>query len=155
MACEIERKFLVDTKRWQPADEGLKIMQCYLVRSPEMSLRLRLAGEQAFLTIKGASHGISRSEFEYTIPRQDAFDMLKEFKVKNSIIKTRYYTQVGSHRWEIDVFEGDNHGLVLAEIELGSEDENFIMPDWITEEVSGDPRYRNACLAAHPYKQWQ
>ena len=154
MACEIERKFLVDTSRWQPTDEGIKIVQCYLVRSPGLSLRLRLAGEQAFLTIKGASHGISRSEFEYAIPRQDAFDMLKEFKPDRSIIKTRYYTQVGAYRWEIDVFEGDNHGLVLAEIELSSENESFTVPDWVTEEVSDDSRYRNACLAAHPYSQW-
>ena len=154
MTQEIERKYLVDLNRWQPTDEGVKIMQCYLVRSPQMTLRLRLAGEKAFLTLNGPTCGISRSEFEYAIPRSDALSMLKEFPVSGSIIKTRYYTQVGSHRWEIDLFEGDNAGLAVAEIELASADETFELPDWVTCEVSSDPRYRNAQLVEHPYSHW-
>ncbi|MBE6367987.1 MAG: CYTH domain-containing protein [Lentisphaerae bacterium] len=155
MGCEIERKFLVDPRRWQPEAPGVKMVQCYLVRSEKLTLRLRLAGEQAFLTIKGPVNGISRSEFEYPIPRQDAMDMLREFNPDNCVSKVRYYTQVGQHRWEVDVFEGKNHGLITAEIELNSEAEEFVMPDWATMEVSSDPRYRNACLAVKPFAEWK
>lgn len=154
MACEIERKFLVDPQRWQPDGAGVRMLQCYLVRTPAMTLRLRLADDKAFLTIKGAASGISRSEFEYQIPRQDAMDMLAEFKPENSVSKTRYCTKVGQHIWEVDVFEGKNQGLITAEIELSSEDESFVKPDWVTLDVSADRRYRNACLAVNPYSEW-
>ena len=154
MAEEIERKYLIDPARWQPSGSGIKIMQCYLVRSKQMTLRLRMADNKAFLTIKGPTRGITRSEFEYEIPRQDALDMLKEFPVSGSITKTRYYEQVGSYRWEVDVFAGENSGLYLAEIELPAADAEFELPDWVTQEVSTDRRYRNAYLADHPYSQW-
>lgn len=155
MAKEIERKYLIDLARWQKPANGIKIMQCYLVRSENMTLRLRLADDKAFLTIKGRTSGISRSEFEYVIPRQDALEMLKEFPVSASVCKTRYYEQIGSHRWEVDVFEGGNAGLAVAEIELADADEKFELPAWVLQEVSNDKRYRNAYLADHPYSQWQ
>ena len=154
MAKEIERKYLVDLTRWQPQGKGIRIMQCYLVRSEKMTLRLRLADDQAFLTIKGRTSGISRSEFEYNIPRKDALDMLKEFPVSASVCKTRYYEQIGAHRWEVDIFEGANAGLAVAEIELTAADETFELPPWVLQEVSDDRRYRNAYLADHPFSNW-
>ncbi len=154
MGCEIERKFLVDLTRWQQPDAGIKIIQGYLVRSEKFTVRLRLADQQAFLTIKGSTHGISRSEYEYPIPLSDAMKMFQEFSDGNFITKTRYYTQVGQHRWEVDIFEGANTGLALAEIELSDENEFFEKPEWATSEVSFDRRYRNAALISHPYTQW-
>lgn len=155
MSKEIERKYLVDLNLWQPKNKGIKIMQCYLVRSEGMTLRLRIADDKAFLTIKGRTNGISRSEFEYPIPKRDAMDMLKEFPVSASVCKTRYYEDVAGHRWEIDIFEGANAGLAVAEIELTNADEKFELPEWVTQEVSDDRRYRNAYLAEHPYKDWE
>ena len=155
MACEIERKFLVDTAQWTPPAQGVKIIQGYLVRSEKVSVRLRLADKQAFLTLKGSTRGISRSEFEYEIPPADAMQMMQEFSDGNFVCKTRYYVQVGKHCGEVDVFDGANAPLVMAEIKLASEDEEFEKPDWILEEVSADRRYRNAYLAGHPYSQWQ
>ena len=155
MGCEIERKFLVDLDKWQKPEKGVRIMQGYLVRSEKISMRLRLADDKAFLTIKGASKGISRSEFEYEIPPADLEAMLAEFGSGKYISKVRYHEKVGSHLWEIDVFEGDNAGLVIAEIELASADEEFEMPVWATKEVSTDKRYRNACLVETPYKLWK
>ena len=154
MGCEIERKFLIDPAKWQKPEKGVRIMQGYLIRSEGLSLRLRLADDKAFLTIKGASKGISRSEFEYEIPPEDLEAMLKEFGSGKYISKMRYYEQVGDHRWEIDIFEGENAGLAVAEIELQSEDETFELPSWVTEEVSGDFRYRNAYLVENPYTKW-
>ena len=155
MAKEIERKYLVDLSLFQLPEKGITIMQCYLVRAEGMTLRLRFADDKAFLTLKGRTDGISRSEFEYAIPRRDAIDMLKEFPVSASVCKTRYHVKVGSHLWEVDIFEGDNAGLAVAEIELLSADETFEIPKWVTQEVSSDRRYRNAYLADHPYSQWQ
>ena len=154
MGCEIERKFLVDLARWQKPEKGVRIKQGYLVWHEGLSLRLRLADNKAFLTIKGASKGISRSEFEYEIPPEDLDAMFEEFGSGKYISKVRYYEQVGDHRWEIDIFEGANTGLAVAEIELKHEDEVFEMPSWVTEEVSDDPRYRNAYLVEKPYSEW-
>ena len=155
MGCEIERKFLIDTAKWQPQSRGVRIVQGYLVRSEKLSLRLRLADDKAFLTIKGASKGISRSEFEYEIPPEDLDAMFEEFGSGKFISKTRYYQQVGSHCWEIDIFEDENSGLAMAEIELAAPDEIFEMPDWVLEEVSEDKRFRNAYLVENPYSTWQ
>ena len=154
MGCEIERKFLVDLAKWHKPEKGVRIKQGYLVRHEGLSLRLRLADDKAFLTIKGASKGISRSEFEYEIPPEDLEAMFAEFGSGKYISKVLYYEQVGSHRWEIDIFEGANTGLAVAEIELEHEDEVFEMPSWVTEEVSDDPRYRNAYLVEKPYSEW-
>jgi adenylate cyclase len=129
-------------------------MQGYLAATGRLTLRARLQGDQGVLTVKGASRGISRSEFEYAIPAADAKAMLAELAEGALIEKTRYLVRVGAHLWEIDVFAGDNAGLVLAEIELSAEDEAFERPAWLGAEVSDDPRYYNANLTRHPYKDW-
>jgi len=155
MATEIERKFLVRDDRWrEQAQPGVQLMQGYLASTPAVTVRARLKGEQAVLTIKGATRGISRSEYEYPIPVADAKAMLSELAETGIIEKTRYRVQCGAHTWELDLFAGDNAGLVLAELELCAEDEAFERPSWLGEEVSDDPRYYNANLARHPFKDW-
>ena len=150
---EIERKFLVDTKKWQPSGSGKKIKQGYLSVDPERVVRVRISGQEAFLTIKGKAEGISRTEMEYKIPLNDAeilLAMCTGFPVK----KTRYVEVIENNRWEIDVFEGENQGLVMAEIELECEKQVFGLPAWIECEVSEDPRYFNAFLSQKPFSLW-
>lgn len=155
MAVEIERKYLVTGDSWRAAVESQsRIMQGYLSEGGRATVRARVKGDKAFLTIKGATTGISRSEYEYEIPVADAEQMLAELAVSSVIDKTRYGVRQGNHVWDLDVFAGDNVGLVMAEVELGSEDEAFEMPDWAGEEVSGDGRYFNSNLASHPFKTW-
>ena len=153
MAIEIERKFLVDVTKLPKLNGGTRILQGYLLaRSP--SIRVRIAGSKAFLTIKGKPHNhISRNEFEYEIPRIDGLELLKECK-ELIITKTRYEVMHEDHLWEIDVFENENKGLIVAEIELDDEHEEFIMPPWVTSEISHDIRYTNASLSQLPYSQW-
>lgn len=153
MGIEIERKFLVHRKLWKPQGEGVRIAQGYLSTDPERTVRVRVKGSKGYLTVKGRNEGISREEFEYEIPLEDAEAMLA--LCEPSIIeKQRYLEEVVGHVWEIDVFAGENEGLVLAEIELGHETEGFAMPEWLGDEVSGDKRYYNASLAGHPYREW-
>jgi len=155
MATEIERKFLVKNQAWRDsviAESSIK--QGYLANQANATVRVRIARETAFLTIKGATKGISRSEFEYEIPVSDAEEMLNALAEQPLIEKTRYKVQCGGHIWDLDVFAGANSGLVLAEVELGSEDESFVLPKWAGEEVSDDPRYYNANLIKHPYAVW-
>lgn len=155
MAVEIERKFLVEQDTWRAQVESeARIMQGYLANSEDVTVRARVKGDQAFLTIKGASRGVARSEFEYSIPVEDAEDMLRELAVSPPVDKVRYRVRVGGHVWDLDVFSGENAGLVMAEVELGAEDEAFEMPDWAGQEVSSDPRYYNVNLARNPYKHW-
>jgi len=155
MAIEIERKFLVEGDSWRDAVVSeTPVMQGYLASTGRVTLRARLKGEQGVLTIKGATRGISRAEYEYPIPAQDAKAMLAELAESAIIDKTRFHVRVGEHLWELDVFAGENAGLVLAEIELVSEDEHFERPAWLGAEVSDDPRYYNANLARHPYQRW-
>ena len=154
MALEIERKFLIDKTRCPLPAEGVKMVQGYLMRSMELSIRLRLAGEEAFLTIKGAQKNFTRSEFEYKIPAGDAEKMLAEFADGQLVSKTRYCIPMGNHTWEVDIFEGANKPLAVAEIELSSEAEAFELPDWVTSEVTGDKRYNNTYLAEKPYSTW-
>ena len=154
MGQEIERKFLVDTARWQPRDAGVHYSQGYLSSDKERIVRVRIEGDQAKLTIKGRSTGITRSEFEYTIPLADAQAMLSGLCEQPLIDKHRHTEQHHGKTWEIDVFHGDNEGLVVAEIELASEDEAFERPDWALREVSDDPRYFNAALLKNPFKNW-
>ena len=154
MALEIERKFLIDKTRCPLPAEGVKMVQGYLMRSMELSIRLRLAGEEAFLTIKGAQKNFTRSEFEYQIPAEDAKKMLDEFIDRELVSKTRYYIPAGNHTWEVDIFEGANAPLAIAEIELSSEEESFELPKWVTSEVTGDKRYNNTYLAEKPYSTW-
>ena len=153
MAKEIERKFLVDTSKLPTLPKGHIMKQGY-VPTQGITVRARISGDQAFLTLKGRASGLSRSEFEYTIPLEDAQQILNELCAHPLIEKTRYLIPYGDHTWELDIFEGDNKGLVVAEIELSSENETFELPDWTTEEVSYDRKYRNSNLITHPFCNW-
>ena len=150
---EIERKFLVDTDLWTDRSGGEQYRQAYLSKDGD-TVRARVAGNKAYLTIKGKAQGISRPEFEYEIPVADAEAMF-DLAISAVVSKTRYRQTVGGKLWEIDVFHGDNEGLVIAEIELESETEPFEKPVWVTKEVSFDKRYTNAALARNPYKSWK
>ena len=155
MATEIERKFLLCNDHWRgAADAGQVMRQGYLIGAERASVRVRISGERADLNIKGMTLGIERQEYEYAIPLAEAEEMLDSLCERPLIEKTRYHVRHGEHTWEIDVFSGDNAGLVVAEIELGSADEDFARPDWLGKEVSDDPRYYNVCLVSHPYKDW-
>lgn len=155
MATEIERKFLLRDESWrESANGGTRFRQGYLIGAQRASVRVRIEGEQANLNIKSATLGIQRQEYEYPIPLEEAEELLDTLCEQPQIIKTRYLVPYGKHTWEIDVFSGDNEGLVVAEVELGAEDEAFEHPPWIGEEVSGDTRYYNVCLVSHPYKDW-
>ncbi|MCG6969258.1 MAG: CYTH domain-containing protein [Gammaproteobacteria bacterium] len=155
MANEIERKFLVTNDSWrEQVFRQSKMCQGYLNDNQQSSVRVRVAGDQAYLNIKSATLGVFRKEYEYAIPADDAHEMLSEMAQKPLIEKTRYYVKYADHVWEVDVFEGDNAGLIVAEVELSREDEAFERPPWAGEEVSSDPRYYNVCLVKHPYKSW-
>ena len=155
MAIEIERKFLLRDDSWQAsADSGEFIRQGYLAGSEKSSIRVRIAGDQANINIKSATLDITRQEYEYPIPVAEANEMLDSLCEGPLIEKIRYHVSHEKHLWEIDVFSGDNQGLVVAEVELGSAEENFERPDWLGEEVSDDTRYYNVCLVRHPYKDW-
>jgi adenylate cyclase len=155
MGVEIERKFLVHGEEWKNnAGEGTDFQQGYLSRGGDCSVRVRIEGNRANLNIKSATLGISRQEFEYPVPVADAKELLSLF-CPATVIKKRYLINFAGKTWEIDVFAGDNHGLVIAEIELDSIDEKFQLPPWAGEEVSADPRYYNTELAKHPYNSWK
>ncbi len=154
MAVEIERKFRTNGVDFLANQEGERLIQGYLSHDPRATVRLRVQGDRAWLTIKGKTHGASRSEFEYPIPSADAHAMLEEMCPEGVIDKTRYRIRVGEHVWEVDEFHGDNRGLVVAEVELDSEDQPFERPPWLGEEVTGDPRYYNSALSRTPYVQW-
>ena len=147
MATETERKFLVTGDFKPEATSHSDIVQRYLVIDPDKTVRIRISGGKAFLTIKAkpAEGAISRSEWEFGIPVEDAVEMLK-MCLPGKIEKTRYLVPSGKHTFEVDVFHGKNEGLVIAEIELQSETEEFEKPGWLGEEVTGNPRYYNANL---------
>ncbi|MDD9893390.1 MAG: CYTH domain-containing protein [Gammaproteobacteria bacterium] len=162
MATEIERKLLIKNDAWRSQVlRSERITQGYLnqydpnVEGPQSSVRVRIGGSldtpKAWLNIKSATLGIERQEYEYEIPVADAEEMLATLCKRPQIDKTRHYVTVAEHLWEIDEFHGDNDGLIVAEIELGSADESFQMPDWAGEDVSGDPRYYNSELIKNPY----
>ena len=153
MPTEIERKFLVKSDAWKDGPPGVEIRQGYLANDKERSVRVRLAGDKAFITVKGAGEGITRSEFEYPVPLEDAREMLA-LCLPSLIEKTRHERRHAGHLWEVDEFQGDNDGLVVAEIELDAEDRDFEKPEWAGEELSDDPRYLNACLAERPWREW-
>jgi len=155
MGIEIERKFLVDHARWDatPKPPGNLYKQGYVLHEANRTVRVRITGDAAYLTFKGATQGISRSEYEYQIPVNDGVDLLNSFTT-SVVEKTRYIINHQGKRWEVDVFDGDNAGLIMAEIELQSEDEMFERPDWILREVSEDSRYYNSNLSVHPFKTW-
>ncbi len=154
MLFEIERKFLVADDSWNDGSVGLGISQGYLSQDLERTVRIRIGGEEAWLTVKGRTRGIRRAEFEYVIPVAEARKLL-ELCLPSVIDKTRHRVFYGGRTWEIDVFHGDNDGLVIAEVELADESVLLDLPPWIGEEVSADMRYFNSCLAARPYLNWQ
>ena len=152
MAIEIERKFLVEGTDWRTADPTY-ICQGYLNRDKERTVRIRVFGEQARITIKGISVGASRAEFEYWIPMEDGKQMLQLCE-SPLIEKNRHTVKFRNKLWEIDEFLGANQGLIVAEIELNSEDEPFEFPPWVGQEVTDDPKYFNSKLSIHPFSNW-
>ena len=153
MGVEIERKFKVNDS-FRPTTVGIEMAQGYLSRDPSRTVRIRTAGRQGFLTIKGKTEGARRLEYEYEIPNaeaQELFTLCDEPLVE----KTRYVENYAGHVWEVDVFHGANEGLIVAEIELTSETEVFALPAWAGAEVTGLKRYYNAALIAHPYRLWR
>ncbi len=154
MGLEIERKFLVVSDAWRVGAVGIEFRQGYLSTHKERTVRVRLEGEQGKLTIKGLTRGASRRELEYVIPPADANTMLDELCEQPLIEKTRYRVPTGDVVWEIDEFRGANAGLVVAEVELRSEDQQLVLPPWVGHEVTGDRRYFNSNLVARPYSTW-
>ncbi len=151
---EIERKFLVKNVSFLENNASKsRIVQGYLSSVPERTVRVRIKGEKGFITVKGITQGVSRFEWEKEISVAEAEQLLALCE-PGIIDKVRYEFPFGAHTYEIDVFSGENEGLVLAEIELKSENESFEKPDWLGEEVSQDNRYYNSYLNAHPYKNW-
>jgi adenylate cyclase len=153
MAVEIERKFLLASEDWRGGEPGVAYRQGYLVSDAIKTVRVRVAGERAYLTIKGGRIGIARPEYEYRIPVPEAEAMLA-FCEPNVIVKTRYRVPYADHVWEIDEFHGANEGLLVAEVELEDATETVELPPWVAEEVTVDIRYQNACLSRNPYSSW-
>ena len=155
MAQEIERKFLVISDTWKNnVSRRIHYRQGYLCGNSRSSIRVRVSDEAAHLNIKSATPGVRREEFEYPVPLHDAERMLDGLCDGPVIEKTRHFVEYHGHTWEVDVFEGQNQGLVVAEIELSRDDETFERPDWIGEEVSHDLRYYNTSLVRNPYTRW-
>lgn len=154
MAKEIERKFLVKDEEFKNLAKGVNYRQGYLSTVKERTVRVRTTDSEGFLTIKGITVGASRAEYEYKIPAADANEMLDNLCEKPIVEKNRYKIAAGKHTWEIDEFLGANLGLIVAEIELGAEDEKFEKPSWIGEEVTGDPKYFNSNLIKNPFSKW-
>ena len=154
MGKEIERKFLVKKDAWRPRSKESLYRQGYLSTVKERVVRVRVADGKGFLTVKGMTEGFSRFEFEYEIPVRDADHMLDILCERPLIEKIRHREEHEGMIWEIDVFLGDNEGLLLAEVELESPTRQFILPDWVGEEVSEDPRYFNANLVKNPFRRW-
>lgn len=154
MAQEIERKFLVLNDDFKKGIKPIFIQQGFINTAKETVIRVRMQGDRGFITIKSHSSGITRSEYEYEIPPDDAREMISTLCLKAIIEKYRYISEFEGHTWEVDQFLGENKGLVVAEIELSSEDEIFTKPPWLGEEVTGAPRYYNVNLIAHPFCEW-
>lgn len=154
MAIEIERKFLVKGYEWKSLAKGILYRQGYLPTQSGVTVRVRLVDDGAYLTIKSASVGHSRSEYEYPIPWEDAREMLDNLCDRPLIEKIRYKIPHKDLIWEVDEFLGENQGLIIAEVELEQEDSIIELPSWIDREVS-DPKYFNANLVKHPYSRWQ
>ncbi len=154
MGIEIERKFLVDEEKLRRfLGRGTSFEQGYFPTSDLTTVRIRIAGDSAFLTIKGKTTGATRSEFEYPVPLSEAREMLDQFCDK-TIIKKRYFIKQDQHTFEVDIFEGENAGLIVAEVELSSENETVNLPEWITKEVTHDSRYYNSQLLQNPISKW-
>ncbi|RDV40027.1 CYTH domain-containing protein [Bradymonadaceae bacterium TMQ3] len=155
MGIEIERKFLVCDASWRThIKQSQPMAQGYLAASPGTTVRVRVAGAEAFLTLKGPVKELARAEFEYAIPVEEAREMLALFCEGHRLEKIRHEVEVGEHLWEIDEFTGENQGLIVAEVELASADEVFVRPRWLGAEVSGMPRYYNSQLVVRPFACW-
>lgn len=154
MGIEIERKFLVVSDEWKRLAEPVFMRQGYICSLPGRVVRVRIEADSAMLTMKGKSSGISRGEWEYAIPLMDAEELLRDLCEQPLIEKKRYRIAMDGLVWEVDEFLGDNAGLIVAEVELLSEEQNVILPNWVGEEVSHDHRYANANLFKHPYTRW-
>lgn len=154
MAKEIERKFLVNTERLPTLTQGQSLKQGYICNDPERVVRVRLAEAAAFITVKGSNVGATRLEFEYAIPVADAQTMLEELCPAPLIEKVRHRIAHQDHIWDVDVFSGDNAGLVIAEVELNDEDELVALPDWVEREVTGESAYYNSNLQETPFSRW-
>jgi len=154
MPREIERKYLVKDERFKKNASRKYICQAYLSRAKNRTVRVRIAGDQAFLTIKGKSRSSARREYEYEIPLQHAREMMDHLVKKHIVEKYRYTLDYKGHTWEVDEFTGINKGLCIAEIELEHLDEKFPLPPWVGEEVTDDPRYFNSSLSKEPFSEW-
>ena len=155
MGHEIEKKFLISSDNWKDLGEGKEYCQGYLSSGTGPSMRIRTIGERGIITVKGPTVDGKRLEFEYDIPFPDAQEMLEKLCHKPLIEKTRYKIPHEGFIWEVDVFKGENKGLIFAEIELESIDQVFDIPEWIGKEVTGDVRYYNANLVNNPYSSWK
>jgi len=156
MGNEIERKFLVDHEKWRRVKKGkgTHYRQGYLINDEKRTFRVRVTDKHGYITLKGSTSGISRKEYEYKIPVEDGIELLDAF-AESEVRKTRYKVKFAGNLWEVDEFSGDNEGLIMAEIELEHEDEEFEKPDWLVREVSDDDRYYNSNLSVHPFKRWK
>ena len=156
MGVEIERKFLVDHEKWGQLakEEGKHYRQGYILSDDTKTIRVRITDEHGYITIKGITKGISRKEYEYTIPVNEGAELLDNFAV-SELTKIRYRISFDGKIWEVDEFLGDNQGLLMAEIELEHETETFKLPPWITTEVTDDKRYYNSSLSVNPFNRWQ
>jgi adenylate cyclase len=155
MGQEIERKYLVNHSKWKLVDKpvGNHFRQGYLLTDPNKTIRVRQTDTKGFLTIKGLSVGATRPEYEYEIPLNEAKELLDNFSI-SELSKIRFEIIFEGKLWEVDEFLGDNFGLIVAEIELESEDEKFVIPDWIDKEVTSEEKYYNSNLTIKPYKNW-
>ena len=155
MPIEIERKYRVLNLHWQNyVSAKFEIHQGYISTSPSQTIRVRCSGSSAWITLKGKARHGKRLEYEYSIPVDDALEMLEKWCSNTRIHKTRHHVMVGNHLWEVDVFHGENNGLIIAEVELNSIDETFIEPEWVDKEVTDDHRYSNSSLSLNPFKNW-
>ena len=155
MAREIERKFLVKGDEWRKDVQGIYYLQGYLATGSGCTVRVRVSNQTALLTIKGSVSKLTRREYEYQIPVSDGDELLNHICLKPIIKKTRYVVEYGGVVWEVDEFDGDNKGLVIAEVEMNSENQQIQIPNWVGMEVSGNPKFYNANLVKHPFSHWE
>ena len=155
MGLEIERKFLVNHAKWAATKKPKRefYRQGYILTDPNKTIRVRATDTKCFLTIKGKTEGATRAEFEYEIPKEEAIQLLDMFAVSD-LTKYRYKVFFAEKLWEVDVFLGENEGLIVAEMELASEDETFDLPEWAAEEVTGVNKYYNSNLSTFPFNRW-
>lgn len=155
MGLEIERKFLIKQNKWQPPNQGKVYRQGYIYTHNGSTVRIRVAGNEGYLTLKSKTTGCTRAEFEYAIPLAEAEEMLELLCDRPLIEKIRYRVTFNGCIWEVDRFLGENEGLMLAEIELETENQHLLLPEWIDTEVTEEQRYYNSNLAKNPYTNWE